>query len=108
VVQSGTLVPAWALAGAALLLAGCVTNEMRATHATFAFNGRDVPITRYSFTTGGGPQVRFYVTSNFVDYPCDGTVENCRRVFDRAETFPRERDDDDAGGFGPPIIIKPR
>jgi hypothetical protein len=94
--------------GAALLLAGCVTNEMRTTHATFAYNGREVPITRYTFDQGDRPQVRYFVTSNFVDYPCDGTVQNCRMIFDRAETFPRERGDDDAGSFSPPIIIPPR
>lgn len=96
-----------AMAGAAVL-AGCVANEVRAPHATFAYNGRAVEITRYSFDQSGAPQVRYYVTSNFIAYPCDGTVDHCRRVFDRAETFPRERDDDGASGFGPPIIIKPR
>lgn len=87
-----------------LSLAACATNVATAPSGSFAYNGRDVEITRETFTLGsGGPQVRYFVESNFVRYPCDGTVPDCRKIYERAETFPRERGRDE-----PEIWIRPR
>lgn len=91
VLQAGVMA-----ACAALTLAGCATNVATVRHATFEYSGREVEVTRETFTlSSSGPQVRYFVTSNFQRYPCDGTVPDCRKVYERAETFPRERGNDE-------------
>jgi hypothetical protein len=85
-------------------VAGCATDVATVQHSSFAYNGRNVEITRETFTlANAGPQVRYFVESNFVRYPCDGSVPDCRKIYERAETFPRERGRDE-----PEIWIRPR
>lgn len=73
-----------------MMLAGCVTDVALVPHDSFPYNGQDVPITRETYTLGdAGPQTRYFVQLNFVRYPCDGTVPDCRATFLRAESFPQ-------------------